>query len=94
MKRRNTGDPAKRTDGTGGPLRRIARVTLAGALALPLLVACGEEEVAEEPAATPPATAEAPATTAKPPAPAGVPGAIESTDRAIQAVPPAEPGKQ
>lgn len=96
MKRPNTVGQAMRTDASGRWLRRLSRASLAGALALPLLAGCGEEEVAkQEPSspATPPATAEAPPAADKSAAPAGVPGAIESTDRAIQSVPPAEPDK-
>ena len=66
---------------------RLSRLALAAVLTLPLLAACGEEEVAEEPVAP------AETTTGNTESPAGVPSTLDSTERAIEAVPPKSNGQ-
>lgn len=53
-----------------------------------LLAACGEDEVAEQETTSPPAS-----TSDNQEAPAGVPSTLESTERAIEAVPPKSDGQ-
>ncbi|UEM18572.1 hypothetical protein JL100_015755 [Skermanella mucosa] len=73
---------------TGGSLRRLSRPALAAVLALPLLAACGEDEAAEQET-----TAPAVSTDEERESPAGVPSTLESTERAIEAVPPKSDGQ-
>lgn len=73
---------------TGDLLRRLSRPALAAVLALPLLAACGEDEAAEQDTTSPPAS-----TADRQEAPAGVPSTLESTERAIEAVPPKSDGQ-
>ncbi|WP_158044835.1 hypothetical protein [Skermanella pratensis] len=73
---------------TGDLLRRLLRPALAAVLALPLLAACGEDEAAEQET-----TAPAASTADRQESPAGVPSTLESTERAIEAVPPKSDGQ-
>jgi hypothetical protein len=68
---------------------RLSRLALAAILTLPLLAACGEDEVAEREPAAPAET-----TTGNKESPAGVPSTLDSTERAIEAVPPAKSNGQ
>jgi hypothetical protein len=70
---------------------RLSRLALAAVLTLPLLAACGEEEVAEEPVAPAETTT---GNTGNTESPAGVPSTLDSTGRAIEAVPPANSNGQ